>query len=614
MATHLPDHLTPPEQQRLFDPAEHKSSPTYTHLPDLSSLSLQEEDSDGTSSTGAVRAAQENMAVTAGTLMSSIHGYLSITVVFTCQKANNREGYDWPRSPPFGHSMTDEISPIFPDRPIRPLPKRKIRSRLSSEAADAISYPPVPSSSSPLFGSPQSQNETSSLHKGSESHILPRDSHDEHTCECGANHGSELDSEEEEGVTRTRSDGYESFENTNNKKKRKIPVSGAGMVLPSEISGSDIDHVSVDSAGISHVDEISSPISYASTGSGIGLSGAGRGRYARQQTRPGPERRPLGASTNALNAYSNGHTNKMKRDWTSTTTHIDHERAEKGIISAAMASAAHRSHNSPASKGQENVSLLQQEHQQASPQGKDFTFECKSNSSNKMGLTRRSASTNTVSGSINSAEDARGFTAQGTQTNPLNNTQNPVIANKRQDRSSNHANQAPPLQAPRRPRRPEQEYAAAARQRQMQQDINNYHHPPRKEDIWICEFCEYEAIWGRPPVALVRQYEVKDRKERKAAEERRRLLEKAKAKGRKNKKGTKGVKTTGVAQPSQPHPYDPQYDSAAPQEHDSQGEEFFDDDDYDAGDPPSGRSMHFEDDDVGYEDDTYSFPPAASGG
>jgi hypothetical protein len=76
----------------------------------------------------------------------------------------------------------------------------------------------------------------------------------------------------------------------------------------------------------------------------------------------------------------------------------------------------------------------------------------------------------------------------------------------------------------------------------MQQEYANYHHPPRREDIWICEFCEYEAIFGTPPLALIRQYEKKDLKEQKKQEEKRRLLEKAKMKGRKGKKGTKATK------------------------------------------------------------------------
>lgn len=84
-------------------------------------------------------------------------------------------------------------------------------------------------------------------------------------------------------------------------------------------------------------------------------------------------------------------------------------------------------------------------------------------------------------------------------------------------------------------------YELAAKNRRLQQTIHNRQHPPKREDIWICEFCEYEAIYGSPPVALIRQYEIKDRKARKALEERRRMLEKVKQKGRKNKKNAKAA-------------------------------------------------------------------------
>ena len=51
-----------------------------------------------------------------------------------------------------GYSLTpDTTSPVYPDRPIRPLPKRPLRSRLSQEAADSIMYPPAPPTSSPMF-------------------------------------------------------------------------------------------------------------------------------------------------------------------------------------------------------------------------------------------------------------------------------------------------------------------------------------------------------------------------------------------------------------------------------------------------------------------------------
>lgn len=105
-------------------------------------------------------------------------------------------------------------------------------------------------------------------------------------------------------------------------------------------------------------------------------------------------------------------------------------------------------------------------------------------------------------------------------------------------------------------------YALAARQRKLQQEYNNLQHPPAPEDIWICEFCEYESIFGQPPHALIRQYEIKDRKERRRLAEKRRLLEKAKLKGRKGKKqsknAAKAAATTQAAPAHQPA-HDNQY-------------------------------------------------------
>lgn len=99
----------------------------------------------------------------------------------------------------------------------------------------------------------------------------------------------------------------------------------------------------------------------------------------------------------------------------------------------------------------------------------------------------------------------------------------------------------------RRPRRDtrrqlERELALAARDRQQAAVDAYYHNPPRLDDIWICEFCEYERIFGSGPKALIREYEMKDRRLRQEEAHRRRLLEKAKAKSRKGKKGSKTTK------------------------------------------------------------------------
>lgn len=133
------------------------------------------------------------------------------------------------------------------------------------------------------------------------------------------------------------------------------------------------------------------------------------------------------------------------------------------------------------------------------------------------------------------------------------------------------------------------EYLIAARQRREQQKWRNDHHPIPPEDQWTCEFCEYEQIFGTPPSALIKQYEIKDRQARKQEAERRRLLEKAKMKGRKGKKGSKmPAKVT----PPQQVPHTEQSTSlkhSQSQSQETQSEEYYEDeydDEYARDDPP----------------------------
>jgi len=154
--------------------------------------------------------------------------------------------------------------------------------------------------------------------------------------------------------------------------------------------------------------------------------------------------------------------------------------------------------------------------------------------------------------------------------------------------------QQPPPQAKKtRPRRPGREYALAARQRRLQQEYNNFHHPPSRDEIWICEFCEYEAIFGHPPEALIRQYEIKDRKERKRLAEKRRLLEKAKMKGRKGKKSgkTNAKNNANAGQQAQAAAPAQRYDQPLDgnQHLDNPGDEYYEDeyDDLPAPVPPA---------------------------
>lgn len=141
--------------------------------------------------------------------------------------------------------------------------------------------------------------------------------------------------------------------------------------------------------------------------------------------------------------------------------------------------------------------------------------------------------------SSTTAQPRRAVSTQATQTSPNMTTHAQAGSQQQQPQQQQPQGAEAGGTGRKKKRSPGSIYALAARQRKIQQQYTNLHRPPAPEDIWICEFCEYESIFGRPPEALIRQYEIKDRKERKRLAEKRRLLEKAKMKGRKGKKATK---------------------------------------------------------------------------
>lgn len=216
-------------------------------------------------------------------------------------------------------------------------------------------------------------------------------------------------------------------------------------------------------------------------------------------------------------------------------------KSDQGIISAAIANAAAVS-SSP--RGPGNGGLLDQQMAAAVSTKNQFTFTCESDSSKGMAMQAqkpfplRHRSPTSPLATI--TQNARGFSTQGTQTSPSMAAQQGYT--QTQQPQPHGAPGAGPTNPGRKKKRsPGSIYALTARQRKIQQQYANLHHPPSMEDIWICEFCEYESIFGRPPEALIRQYEIKDRKERKRLAEKKRLLEKAKMKGRKNRKATKNA-------------------------------------------------------------------------
>ena len=260
--------------------------------------------------------------------------------------------------------MPDTTSPLYPGRPIRPLPKKKLRSRLSPEQAESIVFPQAPPASKPLFFP---FNEPSLYMNGVKGDAVPDGLtiREERSPETYGDEikdeyqfrGIDPESDEEDGIGMLRRyqeqrhsgapayrsfvnggphaeiakypkpsdpqpapssadsvDGYDSFENTNNKKKRKIPTSGTLGNHHSSLSA-DMAQMGISSPRDSEPGPLdgdggvgqyygsgSSAIPAGSTGTGI--SGAGRGRFGRSGTRNISGRSPLGVSTNGSNAVN----------------------------------------------------------------------------------------------------------------------------------------------------------------------------------------------------------------------------------------------------------------------------------------------------------------------
>lgn len=265
-----------------------------------------------------------------------------------------------------------------------------------------------------------------------------------------------------------------------------------------------------------------------------------------------------------------------------------------GIISRSIANAnAEKSPITPA-RGQENVSLLQQEAaKKSSPASIQFTFTCDSQVPGTV------AWPGLPTTNMNQSPAARALSTTATQTSPTMSSA--PQASERPKQGLAASQHAPPNQKqspaaaepPKRPRRTaSKEYTIAARNRRQKQQDENHHNPPTLETFWICEFCEYERIFGTPPLALIRQYEVKDRRARKQEAEKKRLLEKAKMKGRKKKGNKAGTKSSQPAHNSQPQHQQHQPPAANLGQSHSQGtqsEEYYEDeydDDYAQDDPP----------------------------
>lgn len=280
-----------------------------------------------------------------------------------CGRMPRREST--PRSP-------DTVSPLFADRPIRPLPRHGLRAKLSPEQAKSIVYPPRPRSPAELANvsyGPSDLNERgapawmdgspsvctcgagghgAAAESGDEHHFVAESEDDDEAYELkypidADDHHIVTDAQRKHNhaaraaanrfppapaSTASSADGYDSFENTSNKKKRKIPVSSgsASNMYASSLSAE------LANMGISNDHDPPLEGKHASTRSvarhphlvSAGSERAARARYARsihEARRKHHEGRVIAANEEGGNVYtSNLSARSRGGNWTGQGT------------------------------------------------------------------------------------------------------------------------------------------------------------------------------------------------------------------------------------------------------------------------------------------------------
>ncbi|TGZ84689.1 hypothetical protein EX30DRAFT_367834 [Ascodesmis nigricans] len=390
-------------------------------------------------------------------------------------------------------------------RPIRPLPKRRLRERLSESASARFSPPQPPSA--PLFFFPFNSHTSDSVfgRPGSPGYG------DVHGVADGLQDSSDDEDNSNASVSRGAgvvsglagggggADPYEWTENTNNKKKRKIPM----HTNPGGSSGSGGTSGCSTSPGFSPTS--ASPRNRWKP-SGIGAA----------------QRSPLSARR------------VQRRQYPASPSPDPFARA----ASAEPGSSKPRDIGNPPvtpTKSRPKTPPPPELSPSGVPKRTQFTFVCESPMSASLSYApggTHHATPSTSSSCLEITSPSKSMHTVGTQTSP-----------KFSDCDAPGG--SPPNGRPKKPKKLSRRELFAREQRRRRQELLNSHHSNNNE-IWICEFCEYESIFGTPPLALMQQYEIKDRKERRRLAEKRRLLEKAKQKGKKNVKGGKSKAPNGT--------------------------------------------------------------------
>jgi len=278
-----------------------------------------------------IRALSKSSATILSIIMCTCVTIYAVKYLWLILSRNNILGVHENMSP-------ESASSLFPDRPIRPLPKRRLRERLSPDVANSITYPPAPQTSTPLFVYPYSSRDDASPASTELAGAIVRENVVKQGGDAGFRRNGLVAGQREEETlmgqarralgsrgfhepveqgfripsrsnnirqpkpqpppsTTSSMDGYDSFENTNNKKKRKIPIAGEtilnGAHILNEPAAFGLPSPSVNGDDDSGEHASTSTPYYQSGGplsNGQGISGAGRGRYGRVRNGRSPLR------------------------------------------------------------------------------------------------------------------------------------------------------------------------------------------------------------------------------------------------------------------------------------------------------------------------------------
>lgn len=351
-----------------------------------------------------------------------------------------------------------------PGRPIHPLPKRRLRSRLSKDACAAMFAPPQ-QPAMPLFyisyesyagDSTAGSNGSSGFGSGHEVGDSAVDSSDDEenpitSISRGVGSASNPADDPPSSI-----DLHERTENTNNNKKRKIPAN----TNPGGSTGNN---------GMA-----------SNYGTAIHTS---PGYSPRNRLKPS-QRSPLTSIT--------------------STNHTSLRRPPRRYPPSPSPDPFTNNPHTPSSSSSSPSSV---------PPKSQFTFVWKSPIPS---YTPPSPPGNASPTPTSAPNHYRSVHTVGTQTSP-NPSTTPTPPTRRKTK---------PKKLSRR------DQFAQAQRRRRQEALAN---ASSNQEIWICEFCEYEAIFGEPPEALLQQYELKDRRAQRKLLDKQRLLEKGKMKGKKGK-------------------------------------------------------------------------------